>query len=281
MSFKVSETVTLPVGLLIKGQRYTEVVIEEMILEDQSNLASKSVRNNGAKAMDLILRRCIQEIPGLLPRKSRKTELIKDQYVKQMLAPDRDFLFIAIRALGMDDSLRIHGKCPSCGEDNNIDVVIEELEVLEWDFDEAPEPHIEIDLPKGIMGNDGKRYKKVFWKFLNGSNQAKLAALPPKKQTAALMASSMFRVEGMEETVDSEMVRTMSLRDQQYLMRQVYEMTPGVDLRQETECLHCEHEWIIDIDVKDFFSSEEENPKKTSKGGKNGGKSKRKGLRRR
>ena len=59
-SFKPSETVTLPIGLDIDGTRYRTVHIDEMTGYDDEALSDKKHRNNGAKAITTLLRRCIQ-----------------------------------------------------------------------------------------------------------------------------------------------------------------------------------------------------------------------------
>ena len=58
--------VILPIGVEVDGVRYLEVTIDEMTGIDEENLSSRKVRNNGAKAITLLLRRCIQSITGVL-----------------------------------------------------------------------------------------------------------------------------------------------------------------------------------------------------------------------
>jgi hypothetical protein len=84
MSFG-NETVTLPVGLEIDGTVYKTVTISEMNGYDEENMSARSIQNNGAKAQTILLRRSIQEIEGLVSRKRDPNELIKTEYVHNVL----------------------------------------------------------------------------------------------------------------------------------------------------------------------------------------------------
>ena len=129
MSIKASDTVRLPIGLRYNGVVYRDVVIDEMTGVDEENMSSPKIKNNGARALTILLQRCVQEIPGLVERKRRTQDLIDAKYFMDMYTPDRDYLFMAIRALGLDDNFTQVMTCPKCDNQEDITVCIPEIGV--------------------------------------------------------------------------------------------------------------------------------------------------------
>lgn len=264
-----SEVVELPMGLVIDGEIYRTVHIDEMSGYDEEALSDKKHRNNGAKAMTAFLRRGVQEIPGLMPRKKDPYGRAPSRYLQEMRTPDRDFLFICIQLLGGDRDLDFEAKCPvaSCSDTVSVRVDPAELDVLDWPDGEPH--HMWIDLPRGI-DYDGTRLTRVQWTFPSGAMQERLAALPQKKFTTGLLTTCITEVEGLDIPIDSETVRRMRTRDRMFILNQVKEMTPGVDLRQDVTCPECGHEWVEEVDPSLFFRSVGVETQRTTKSGKRG-----------
>ena len=276
-SFRPSEVVRLPIGLTIDGTMYRTFHIDEMSGYDDEALANKKHRNNGAKSMTALLRRCIQKIDGLMEKKKNRYGLVAEQYVRKMFTPDRDFLFVAIRALGMEPTFDIGIVCPKCADDYDHVVVLNELDVLDWD-EERPELH--ITLPKGFEKN-GKFFDKVTWRFGTGAQQERIVGLPKSKITTSTIANCVVAVEGLDRRPDSEMCRRLRTRDRMYLLNQVREMTPGVDLRVDCFCESCENEWVGEVDPSRFFNMGEATTVKPTKRGRRGLKRRKKRSRKR
>ncbi len=273
MAFQPSEHVVLPIGLDIEGVRYREVIIDEMTGYDDEALANKKHRNNGAKAMSDLLRRCIQAIPGLVPQKKKRYSKIDRKYVLSMYAADRDFLFLSIRALGMEPSFDLPISCPRCGEEHEHEIVIAEMDVLE--MEPGTEAALQVTLPKGFE-SDGKFLPVVTWKFPNGNQQERIASMPRNKVATATITSCIHEVEGLGRRPDTEMVRRLRTRDRMFLMQCVREYTPGVDLRIECFCSECQHEWVGEVDPSHFFNMGNVQTPKASKNGKLGSRKRRK-----
>jgi len=269
MAFNPSEVINLPIGLDYQGTRYREVHIAEMEGVDEENISDKKIRNNGARAMTVLLQRCVQAIPGLVERKSDPYELIPAKYIRGMYTPDRDFIFLCVQALGMEETVETVVRCPrpTCGATQDEVVELEDLEVYDWDEDAPPE--IEVSLPVGFRDKDGKVFKDVTWRFPTGIQQEKLAKVKRQQVGTASIASCLQKIEGFGKP-DTESVRRLKTRDRVYLMNQVREMTPGVDLRVETTCEECGHEFLGEVDLNSFFSGVGAENQKTMPNGTNG-----------
>ena len=265
MVFAPDEQVVLPIGLDWEGQRFRTFGIDEMTGYDEEALANKAHRNNGAKAMSALLQRCIQSIEGLVEPKKKRFAKIQREYVTALYTPDRDYLFFAIRSLGMEPTFSVAIQCPRCGDDYDYEVDIRELDVLEWEAGE--DPILDIKLPKGFE-KEGKLYQNVRWRFATGKQQEQLSAMPRSKITTAMLAACIIGVDGLDVRPDSEMVRRLRTRDRLFLTTYVQEHTPGVDLRVDCWCDNCENEWVGEVDPSHFFNVGGQAPSKTTKGGK-------------
>ncbi len=254
MGLTASENVLLPIGLEIDGRRYREVIIDEMSGIDEENAVSAKNKNNGAKAMTAILRRCVQAIPGLLPQKRNPDSLVDAKYIRQMYIADRDFLFLSIRVLGMDDTFKMEPQCPreNCKDSFEHEMELSDIDVLDWPEEQAAELHVE--LPRGIPDKEGNWHKKVTWRFPTGIDQERLAAIPRNQITTSTIASCISAVEGLDRRPDTEVVRRMRTRDRMHLMNQVNGLMPGADLRVDMMCPSCDHQWEDTIDLSRFFS---------------------------
>jgi hypothetical protein len=274
-AFIPSEKVTVPIGLEFQGKRYREFVVDEMSGVDEENIGKRSIRNNGAKAMTVLLRRAVVGITDVTePKRDTEVDLLPEGFIRNLYAVDRDYLFLAIRTLSMDDpKFEQKEPCPSCRELFEDDIDIRTLEVYDWPEDEIPE--VPITVPRGIM-LEGNKYHHVWWHFPNGIIQENLAGLPRQRMTTAMISSCISRVDGYEGKLDTETAKRLRTRERQFIVNQARELTPGVDLRRDCACEECGHEWEGEVDLAGFFSTESRNTQQTSKGGKKKGRRKRK-----
>jgi hypothetical protein len=247
-----NDTVVLPIGLEIDGVRYKTVRISEMNGYDEENLASRKVRNNGAKGQSILLRRCIQEIEGLFPRKDNPNELIKDKYVLDMCSYDRDFLFFSIRSLGGVPDIDLTFECTSCGTDNTTTASVEDLEVYEWPEEEAFE--IPFEMKNGIF-QDGVMHKEGVWRFLSGKQQEQLAKVNSERLLSASMVMCIYRLGEMQGTPTEEQFKRLSTTERTDILEQIAREAPGVQTTLKLSCDECGLEQETALDVSRFFKS--------------------------
>lgn len=245
--------VTLPVGIDHEGTRHRKVVITEMNGYDEENLTSKRVRNNGSKAQTILLQRCIQEIPGVAARKTRPNDLLSPSLIKKMTSYDRDFLFLEIRTLGLDDEDRkasFQYSCPECGYSSSLQISLEDLPVYEWPEDEPLSLDIEFLRPITI---EGKERNKGKWFFLNGKQQEVIAGVPQEKSVSQTIALCLRELDGEEVSLVDEDARRLTSNERNFIFEQVLENSPGIDSRIKNCCEACSHEWDEVIEFSRFF----------------------------
>ena len=246
-----NDRVILPVGLEIDGVRYKKVTIQEMNGYDEENLASRKVRNNGAKAQTILLRRCIQEIEGLVPKKTNPNELIKEDYLLKMCSYDRDYLFFCIRSLGGVPDLDFQYECPHCEAINNQTISVEDLEVYEWP--EAEPMEIPFSMKNGLYEND-QMHTEGTWKFLTGKQQEEIAKVSNERIVNASMRMCIKKI-GEITSPTEEQFKRLSTSERNDLLEQVANEAPGVQTSLWFECENCGESTEQALDISRFFKS--------------------------
>lgn len=264
-----NDKVILPIGIEVDGVRYREVVIDEMTGIDEENLSSRKVRNNGAKAISLLLRRSIQKIEGLVEQKRDPLSLIDEKWVRAMYVADRDFLIMCIRTISGDPEVMVSPDCPECGHENAHLVDLRELDVYEWDESEVP--MITIDLPRGFYNKETEEYcKRLTWKFPKGSDQEKMASLPENQMGTNLIAFGIQEIEGMTYSPSLEDVRNLSIRDRNAIAQAILDNQVGADTNVEVDCEACGHEFKVEVNTVGFSNLGQRQTQKPSNVGTNG-----------
>lgn len=263
-----SNTVILPIGVEVGGVRYREVVIDEMSGIDEENLISRKVRNNGAKAITVLLQRCIQEIKGLVEPKKNRFAMLDENIVRSMFVADRDFLLLCIRALSDRGEIASDLTCPECGAEQTTTFNIDDLPVYEWD--DSP-TEITIEMSRGFYDVDtGKHYNRFVWGFPTGKVQEKLSEISEMQMGSALIASCIRSVEGLKYVPSLEDVRRLSMRDRQEITQQIAEYSVGVETKTTCNCASCGEQVSFEVNVAGFFSSDPRKTKKPASSGTSG-----------
>jgi hypothetical protein len=264
-----NDKVILPIGIEVDGVRYREVFIDEMTGIDEEHLSSRKVRNNGAKAITLLLRRCIQEVPGVLERKRDPLSLCSEQLVRNMYVADRDFLIMCIRVLSGDSEILSTVDCPSCGIEGNHLLDLKHMDVYEWDENSPVE--IKVDLPRGFYDKTlGEYRKRVTWAFLKGFSQERIASMPDNETGTNLIAMGLRAVEGMETLPMPDDVRKLSVRDRNAFAEAIVENAVGVETKVELCCDSCGHDFHTEVNTVGFSNLGQSKTQKPSTVGMSG-----------
>lgn len=261
---KPSDKVVLPVGLEIDGVRYRNVIIQEMNGYDEENLASRKVRNNGAKAQTILLRRCIQEIEGLAPKKSNPNELIKEDYLLKMCSYDRDYLFFCIRALGGVPDIEFQYECPHCESNQTDTISVEDLEVYDWP--ESDPLEIPFEMKNGLYHED-QLHTQGTWHFLSGKQQEEIAKVSNERIVNASMRMCIKKIGDITSPTEEQFKR-LSTTERNDLLEQVADEAPGVQTTLWFECTECGESCEQALDISRFFKSPAKTKNKPSKNGR-------------
>lgn len=257
-----SEHVVLPVGIKKDGQIYKEVVIEEMSGIDDHNIASKAA-NNGATAVSYLLCRCIQEVPGLLPRKPNPEKLFDLAMARSMCVSDRDYLVSRIYMLSGRNESMFSGKCPLCNELYEEQVLLTELPVIEWPEDKPWELDFELEVGSPEKTDSGEVFhREGILRFPTGKDVEYIAKIKNPAQMVDAMLATLIRRLGTLETIDQERVKRFKSRDRRYLMEDVIQREmPGFRQWKDVECM-CGREFTVKIDLTAFLGGRRKSTKK-------------------
>lgn len=233
---------TLPCGYLdpTTQELATEVQVSEITGNEEDMLASDKVPSH-AKVTQL-LAGCVTRI-GKVTDKGLIAGI-----VQELPIGDRVFLIFAIRRVTLGDELPVREKCPEC---KTITLFMVDLaDDLQAKPMKDPMKRVwDIVLPSGKMA----RFRVSTG--LDEANREKLAKRR-KHKADALSQAIMMRLEMLEgEKPTLKMVKSLGMRDRNYLREQYQEVEGGVDTTLELECPSCGHEWEKDLDLRaaNFF----------------------------
>lgn len=257
------ESVRLPVGILKNGTRHRNVLLEEMSGIDEHLLSSKEARKNGAVSSTLVICRTVQEVEGLLERKTNPEKQFDRSLGRAMVQPDRDFLLSRIQLLGGNNHVTMAGECPRCKRVWEEEALLSSMPVIEWPEDKPT--LLDFTLEKGVKytdddGNDAVG-KKGKLRFPVGKDQEMAGELNTvAEQMDSLFAACIVNLEGIGR-LDQETVKRLKSRDRRYLMDVVQRNLPGLRQWKDVDCI-CGKEFTISADLTSFFDGRRKKLKK-------------------
>lgn len=217
-----------------------EVEVREITGHEEDMLASQQIPS--PQKISSLLAGCVTRI-GEVTDKGLIAGMVQD-----MTLGDRVFLIFSIRRVTLGDELPVREKCPECKTTTLFMVDLEE------DLDPKPMPDpmkrvYDVVLPSGI---------KARFRVSTGRDEAHLAKLAKrqKQKSDALSQSILLRLELLgDEKPTLKMVKSLGMRDRNFLREQFQEVEGGVDTTLELECPACGYEWEKDLDLSaaNFF----------------------------
>jgi len=232
----------LPCGYLDPRTRelWTEVQVKEITGNEEDMLASQQVPS--AQKISQLLAGCVTRI-GNVTDKGLIAGMVQD-----LTVGDRVFLIFAIRRVTLGDELPVREKCPECK--------VTTLFMVDLDKDLEPKPMpdptkrvFDVTLPSGLSAR---------FRVSTGQDEANMAKLVrrQKHKSDALSQAILMRLEMLgDEKPTLKMVKSLGMRDRNFLRDQFQAVEGGVDTALELECPACGHEWEKDLDLSaaNFF----------------------------
>jgi phage FluMu protein Com len=213
-----------------------EIELKQMTAKEEDILANTQLRKNG-KFLEKLLE-------SLIVNKSIKQE--------DILVPDKNAIFLAIRRLAYGDEYPVSITCPSCLEVNRVTINLSTVENKPFDFDSHP---------KGVNAFDYKLPSSgitVTYKLLNQiderdteaelTNFKKLNKDISREYTTRLK----YLIIGLDGNADKGAIRKfvdeqLSAKDSLALRKQMRETNPDIDFSFDFVCNNCSHERRQDI----------------------------------
>lgn len=248
----VTETYDLLKGYLDKdGVLHTEFEVREMTGADEEAISKPDIKNNGGKVVRTIIERCCMRI-GTYHQSEVKSNKWREM-IQELSVGDQDLILLKIREMSLGSEIESRYKCPnpSCKEDIITTVEIDELEIKPFNGTHE----IEFELPRGFKDREGNILRKGKLRHPNGLDREVLDAIMRKNvgQANTLMLSRcIVELEGIK--VYDELVRNLSVKDRNYLMKLIEENQFGVDLGVDVECPTCYHSFRASLNATNFLS---------------------------
>lgn len=232
----------LPCGYLdpLTQELITTVQVREITGNEEDMLASTQIPS--FQKITALLTGCVTRL-GTEENKSKIAQM-----VQHLPVGDRVFLIFAIRRVTLGDELPVREKCPECRVQTLF--MVDLAKDLESKPMKDPMKRVfDVMLPSG---------KRARFRISTGADEARLAKLSRRntKKSDSLSQAILMRLELLEDEKPTlQMVKSLGMRDRNFLRDQFQEVEGGVDTTLELECPSCGNEWEKDLDLSaaNFF----------------------------
>ena len=248
----VTETYDLLQGYRDKeGVVHVEFEVREMTGADEEAISKPDIKSNAGKVIRTILERCCVRI-GTYHQKEVKSNKWREM-IQELSVGDQDLILMKIREMTLGDEIESRYKCPNpnCKEDIITTIDVNELEVKPFDgLHEIP-----FELPRGFKDRDGNILRKGKLRHPNGLDREVLDGIMRKNMGQAntlMLSRCITELEGTK--VYDELVRSLSIKDRNYLMKLIEKHNFGVDLNIDVECPTCYHSFKASLNATNFLS---------------------------
>lgn len=218
-----------------------EIEIKQMTAKEEDLLANQELIKKG-KVLDKLMESVIVN---------------KAVRIDEILIPDKNAIFIAIRRLAYGDDYPISIGCPNCSAQNKVKVNLGELAYRPFNFDNYSKGKNEFTftLPSGTI---------VTYKLLNQLDEqnidAELAQIKKisKENTAEITTRLKYLLSSIDGNPDRAGIRRfveerLTARDSLALRKHMRENNPDVDMSFNFTCSECAFERRLDVPIGASF----------------------------
>jgi hypothetical protein len=221
-----------------------EIEIKQMTAREEDLLANQELIKKG-KVLDKLLE-------SVIVNKAIKLD--------DVLVPDKNAIFIAMRRLAYGDDYHVSVTCPNpqCGKQNKIKINLSELAYKPFDFDTHPkgENNFTFKLPhSGVI---------ITYKLMNKIDEqaidAELAQIKKlsKDNTGELTTRLKYLLTSVDNNTDRSYIRkfveeVLSAKDSLALRKHMREYNPDVDMTFNFKCSECDLERRLDMPIGASF----------------------------
>lgn len=248
------DTFHLPVGIIRPDKNYTEILLDEWRPIDKAKLTSPLFKKNPYAGLTDILRRLVQEIPGLMPRKSDAFSLCSEHYFKDMFQADRDYILLQAISLSGETSQVIDFDCPSCNAELQEDVNLDDVKVF---FLGDNDTYVDFQLPVGIkVERDGETVllKDFRYSLPTGATQEQIAKYAHEGEFAVTnrILANQLTAHGYGK-IPYEVIQRMGNKDHKVLLKVLGELIPGPDMTLHLDCPQCLSRFSTSLNLQRFL----------------------------
>lgn len=236
----VGVQVTLPCGLLHKGERYLTADIKEMTGRVQRELTRPEYRRHPEKLYESVLQLSIVSIGGM-PANAK--------LLSSLTFYDRDFLLHMIRKISLGDDIVFSAACPSCKEKIDVELDLNTFVCRMLDPEE-----VEIENDRYVFSfKDDEHSIQTF--LPTGKDQQEIAKYLVKDPGMASLKLYARIVKLLDdEPVDFLKLDQMPYRTVQWITKTLNKhLSWGIDMSVTEACSECGENIELKLDPVAFF----------------------------
>jgi len=177
--------------------------------------------------------------------------------IDEILIPDKNAIFIAIRRLAYGDEYGVEITCTECNKKNKIKINLSDLKYKDFNFEsyEKGQNNFSFTLPSGIS---------ITYKLLNQidekSIESELNQLKKisKEASAELTTRMKYLITSIDGNPDRSSIRKfveekLTAKDSLAIRRHVKDNNPDVDMTFDFKCAECDLERRLDMPIGASF----------------------------
>jgi len=253
-----SSTVTTPVPVVEEPKYPSEVIplpTKGWFYPEGHPLTSGEieVKQMTAREEDLLSNQELIKKGKVLEKLLETLIVNKNIKLDEILTPDKNAIFMAIRRLAYGDDYAVSITCPSCANQSKVNINLSELQYKSFDFEshQKGSNSFEFKLPNG---------KVITYKILNGSDDTSIDAelnnlkkMVKDGNTPDWSTRLKYIITSVEGNTDKGFIRKfvdssqLMAKDSFALRKHIRELMPDVDLTFDYKCENCNLERRLDI----------------------------------
>lgn len=230
------------------GVLHNTFTLREMTGRDEEAISKSDVKQNGAKLIAILLERCVLSI-GTLTRKSVGIDKWRE-IIKSLFVGDQDYMLIKLRELSMGGEIEVTHTCPYCKESLKTLLDVSELEIEPFKGQRT----VSFTLPRGYKDKKGVLHREGTLRLPTGQDREILTPIARKNvaQASTLMLTRLCKFEdGL--TVTEDAMRDLTVRDREYLQKELQDNLFGVQLEVDVTCTNCGEDFKGNLNSTNFI----------------------------
>jgi hypothetical protein len=232
---------TLPCGMVVGDQIFTEASVRELTGFDEEALARINMNENTATYTTALLEAGVERIGDVKPTR---------EDLRGLLIGDRDALVLAIRRATYGDEIDFTLDCDACDSKSSVIIdLTEDVEMVE--MKDARERTFEVPISSGsvqvalLTGHSQEAFSDGIGKKVK--TQAEINTL--------MLAKSVTEINGVRTYGDENSVRALTSGDRAKILDFVADIQPGPQLQKPVliNCATCGKEYPIPLGLASMF----------------------------
>lgn len=243
-------TCVLPGGYVDEsGFVHREAVLSPLSGREEELLADNNGKDSASRVTEL-LSRCVKSIGTISP--------VYEKIASNLLIADRQYLLLRLREVTYGDQVQATIFCPwpGCGRKVDLDFSINDIPVKESEY---KGPIYEMELSSdAALTIKREKLRRIRFRLPNGEDQEMISPLLTENEAnalAMLLRRCIVSVDSIENPGE-ELISKLSPSARIEIERQMEAVSPKVELDMQAECPECNREFILPLDLHEFFLGE-------------------------